>query len=114
MSLKKSFWPAVMAVCIIGASVYMSSWDVRNEETHSPVMLSGEETISVQGKAAGAAEDPYDLENKLVGTKQVMDDGIAYKVETYQEFEIFKSEDGSTVKEIPTANFNYLRYRVEK
>lgn len=115
MSIRKSIWPALMALCIIGASVYMGSWDIRNEKIHSPVLIGGdEETVSVQGVPADASEDPFDLEDRLVGTKKVEDKGVTYQVETYREFEVYKDQDGTTVKEIPTSNFNYLRYRVKE
>lgn len=33
-----------------------------------------------------------------------------YIVEVYQEYEIYKDEDGNIIERIPTSNFNYLRY----
>lgn len=46
------------------------------------------------------------LEERLVSTEEV--DG--YTVETYQEFEIYKDQEGTIQKVVPTSNFNYLRY----
>jgi len=34
-----------------------------------------------------------------------------YVVETYQEYEIYKDEEGETVKREPSGNFEYLRYK---
>lgn len=48
----------------------------------------------------------FELEMVFEGTKIV--EGA--KVETYREYEIYKDENGHVVKEIPTSNYNYLRY----
>jgi hypothetical protein len=34
-----------------------------------------------------------------------------YIVETYREYEIYKDQDGNIIKQVPTSNFNYLRYK---
>lgn len=33
-----------------------------------------------------------------------------YTVETYREYEIYKNDQGKTVKTVPTSNYDYLRY----
>ncbi|MGD6817427.1 hypothetical protein [Metabacillus sp. 84] len=112
MDMRKSIWPVLMAVCIIGASLYMSSWDAKTEETGSPLLIGGEEIVSVQGEAGEfPRQNPFEVESKLVGTKKVKDKGIEYKVETYREYEVYTDSNGEIIKEVPTSNFNYLRYR---
>lgn len=47
------------------------------------------------------------LDERLVDTSET--DG--YIVEKYQEFEIYKDSKGNVIKSVPTANYNYLRYK---
>jgi hypothetical protein len=49
------------------------------------------------------AEFQYILEEK----KQV--DG--YTIETYREYEIYTDETGKIIKQVPTSNFEYLKYK---
>ncbi|MFD1738412.1 hypothetical protein ACFSCX_17965 [Bacillus salitolerans] len=32
-------------------------------------------------------------------------------VETYREYEIYKDKEGNILKQVPTSNFNYLKYK---
>lgn len=34
----------------------------------------------------------------------------SYLVEAYRQYEIYKDQNGKTVKTVPTENFNYIRY----
>ncbi|RBP87877.1 hypothetical protein DFO70_11768 [Cytobacillus firmus] len=34
-----------------------------------------------------------------------------YIIETYREYEIYKDEEGNVIKQVPTSNFNYLKYK---
>jgi hypothetical protein len=34
-----------------------------------------------------------------------------YIVETYREYEIYKDQEGNIIKQVPTSNFDYIRYR---
>lgn len=34
-----------------------------------------------------------------------------YIVETYREYEIYKDQDGNIIKQVPTSNFNYIKYK---
>jgi hypothetical protein len=49
------------------------------------------------------AEFQYNLEEK----KQV--DG--YTIETYREYEVYTDETGTIIKQVPTSNFEYLKYK---
>ncbi|WP_121612999.1 hypothetical protein [Mesobacillus foraminis] len=49
------------------------------------------------------------LEMHLVGQDEVS----GYIVETYREYEVYKNDSGEVVKEVPTANFDYIRYKIE-
>ncbi|MCM3236694.1 hypothetical protein M3589_03030 [Heyndrickxia oleronia] len=55
--------------------------------------------------------EPFDLEFKLVDTKEDKDEGEI--VETYQEFEVYKDENGVVTKEVPTNHYNYLTYSTD-
>lgn len=51
-------------------------------------------------------EDEPELVEKLEKTEKI--DG--YIVETYQEYEVYKDEDGNVVEEIPTSKMETLKY----
>lgn len=34
-----------------------------------------------------------------------------YIIETYREYEVQRSEDGKILKQVPTSNFEYIRYK---
>jgi len=34
-----------------------------------------------------------------------------YIVETYREYEVYKDKDGNIIKQVPTSNFDYIRYK---
>lgn len=34
-----------------------------------------------------------------------------YIVETYREYEVHRDEDGEIIKQVPTSNFEYIRYK---
>lgn len=34
-----------------------------------------------------------------------------YIIETYREYEVHRDEDGKIIKQVPTSNFEYIRYR---
>ena len=44
----------------------------------------------------------------VLESKSEVDDDI---VETYQEYEIYKDENGQVIKKVPTSNYEYLRYK---
>ncbi len=50
------------------------------------------------------------LETELV-KKEIID---GYIVETYQEFEVIRDQEGEIIESVPTSNYNYLRYHIQK
>jgi hypothetical protein len=34
-----------------------------------------------------------------------------YIVETYREYEVYKDKDGNIFKQVPTSNFDYIKYK---
>ncbi|MFZ3590591.1 hypothetical protein ACOI1C_15400 [Bacillus sp. DJP31] len=50
------------------------------------------------------------LETELV-KKEIID---GYILETYQEFEVIRDEEGEIIESAATSNFNYLRYHIQK
>lgn len=49
------------------------------------------------------------LEMHLVSQEEVN----GYIIETYQEYEVYKDQNGELMKEVPTANYDYMRYKKE-
>lgn len=35
-------------------------------------------------------------------------------IETYREYEFFEGEDGEIIKKVPTDNYNYLKYQLDR
>ena len=60
-----------------------------------------------QAKQEEIAAHNFSLE-MVLESKSDIDDDI---VETYQEYEIYKDENGQVIKKVPTSHFDYLRYR---
>ncbi|MFG6117117.1 hypothetical protein ACGTN9_18355 [Halobacillus sp. MO56] len=71
---------------------------------------NAEETSEVSGLSQKNKATAYSsLESVLVESKEV--DG--YLVETYQEIEIYKDQQGNIVKRVPTSNYDYIKYKME-
>ena len=47
------------------------------------------------------------LEMVLVSKKEVS----GYIIETYREYESYKDKSGEIIKDVPTSNYDYLRYK---
>jgi len=69
-----------------------------------------EEMEEESEEVSGEAEEDYEttLEYSKEGTK--IENG--YRIETYREYEIYTDEEGNVIKKEPTANYNYLRYKL--
>ncbi|WP_028782452.1 hypothetical protein [Thalassobacillus devorans] len=71
---------------------------------------NAEETSEVSSQTQENDAAAYtSLESVLVESKEV--DG--YLVETYQEIEIYKDQQGNIIKRIPTSNYDYIKYKIE-
>ena len=69
--------------------------------------VSTDETNRKSSETEEIAALNFSLE-MVLESKSEIDDDI---VETYQEYEIYKDENGQVIKKIPTSHFDYLRYR---
>ncbi|REJ10451.1 hypothetical protein [Halobacillus trueperi] len=103
----KKFYPFLLLLGVIALIGYMESPQMLPEDHfQSPVSTENNETEAV---ATQDKEEPFttmELELVYEGTKVV---GGA-KVEAYREYEIYKDRDGNMIKEVPTENYNYLKY----
>lgn len=78
-----------------------------------PFTVDFYESVPVGGNMENEISVPNEsmsLEKELV-SKDIMD---GYIVETYQEFEVYRDPKGEIVRSIPTSNYDYLRYLIEK
>lgn len=65
---------------------------------------------TTESEPASTSEEVYgapELEYKLEAT--TVEDGVV--LETYREYEIYKNRAGEVVKNVPTSNREYLRYK---
>ncbi|MFC4323548.1 hypothetical protein [Litchfieldia salsa] len=101
-------------IFIIGITAYLETTLVQEESTasfvtnypavHEEQTTSGEHVEEEEEDLIGSILPT--LENKLVDTKVVG----GYIVEEYQEYEIYKDQEGKILKSVATSNFSYIRY----
>lgn len=67
--------------------------------------------VTVDTEPEEESETTYlELENVFVSDEEV--DG--YMVETYREYEVYKDKNGEVIKTVPTANYDYIRYKINQ
>lgn len=93
-------------IAILGLVAYLETTETQHGFTPSFIEETDEETEEVSGEID--EEYRITLEYSKEGTK--IENG--YRIETYREYEIYTDEEGNVMKEVPTSNFNYLRYKV--
>jgi hypothetical protein len=57
------------------------------------------------------ADDPLLIPANLKYIFEEKNEVDGYIIETYREYEIYTDENGSIIKQIPTSNFEYLKYK---
>ncbi|WP_421385267.1 hypothetical protein ACOJQI_11040 [Bacillus salacetis] len=84
--------------------------EATSESSVKPVLAPAdlEEVLAQEVPSVNeAAVLPAELE--YVFDAKFKEDG--YIVEIYREFEIYKDAAGNVIKEVPTSNFEYMRYK---
>ncbi|MBS4172266.1 hypothetical protein [Bacillus sp. FJAT-49736] len=99
-SKKSAFFVILFCLILFAYLNTISNRDLEQITTNVPAFSATKPTKSIAPA----------LEERLVNTEEI--DG--YTVETYQEFEVYKEDDGTIQKVVPTSNFNYLRYKSEE
>lgn len=105
----------VLTFIVIG---YLESpYSLFNKQYATISSIPYEVAMSKQAETVSTNEGPsekeeitalnFSLDMVLENKSEV--DGVI--VETYQEYEIYKDENGKVVKKIPTSHFDYLRYQ---
>ncbi|MFD3447370.1 hypothetical protein ACFDTO_22520 [Microbacteriaceae bacterium 4G12] len=96
----------LVALLLVGNSLYTK---LINEQMF---LSRNKESVPVEKKSLDSTKQPknFEVESKLESKKE---EG-GYVIETYREYEIYKDENGKVVETVPTANFNYLRYKMKK
>ena len=96
---------AIIVIVLLAFIAYVETPTAKINEDY--VYFYGEttesETASTSSEVYGAPELEYKLEDTTV------EDGVV--LETYREYEIYKNRAGEVVKNVPTSNREYLRYK---
>ncbi|RSD28633.1 hypothetical protein [Mesobacillus subterraneus] len=61
-----------------------------------------------------SAEDVLELivpELEYVHDEDLDEEVDGYIVETHQEYEVYRDQNGKIIKQVPTSNFDYIRYK---
>jgi len=103
-------------VFILGVIAYLDTAELQNNDTSSFLtsVSANEDMIEeTLGDVNQSKEDPLDsiipnLEYRLVETSLTVD---GYLLETYREYELYEDENGNILKSVPTANYEYIRYK---
>ena len=106
----------IFIVFILGVVAYLDTAELQNNDTSSFLtsVSANEDMIEeTLGDVNQSKEDPLDsiipnLEYRLVETSLTVD---GYLLETYREYELYEDENGNILKSVPTANYEYIRYK---
>ena len=118
MKIYVPFVGILLTFIVIGYLESPYSWFNKKYATVTSIpyevaMAEQSETISTDETKEGSGQTEeivalnFSLE-MVLENKSVIDDVI---VETYQEYEIYKDENGQVIKKVPTSHFDYLRYQ---
>lgn len=72
-----------------------------------------ETDASVQNEPE-TSEDVFELivpELEYIHEEDQDEEVDGYIVETYREYEVYKDKDGNILKQVPTSNFDYIKYK---
>lgn len=104
----KKFAPFILVVAAIAIIGYFDSPKfAEKEQSVSTFPFPEEETTSATAAEEEEIKGIPELENRLVDMYQ--EDG--YSIEVYQEYEVYKDEQGNVIERVPTENYDYLRYK---
>ncbi|WLR43038.1 hypothetical protein LC087_02115 [Bacillus carboniphilus] len=102
--MSEKFWPIVMVILIVVSASWVQG-DMLKIDDQLSSYYGDSEQIEVSNQTNHYSY--VEFENRLINRRIVN----GYVVETFQEFEIYKDEKGSLIKERPTNHINYIRYR---
>lgn len=104
----KKFTPFILVAVAIAIIGYFDSPKfAEKEQVISTFPIPEEETTSATSAEESEIKGIPELESRLVDMYQ--EDG--YSIEVYQEYEVYKDEQGNVIERVPTENYNYLRYK---
>ena len=96
---------AIIVIILLAFIAYVETPTAKINEDY--VYFYGEtaesETASTSADVYGAPELEYKLEDTKVEN--------GFVIETYREYEIYKNREGEVVKNVPTSNREYLKYK---
>ncbi|WP_026560334.1 hypothetical protein [Bacillus sp. J37] len=104
----KKFAPLLLiAIAIVVIGYFDSPKFAEKEQAISTFPVPEEETTSATAAEEEEIKGIPELESRLVD--MYLEDG--YSVEVYQEYEVYKDEQGNVIERVATENYNYLRYK---
>lgn len=95
----------LLAIPLVLGIALLSYIENKSLEARHAVSLNDEEPVSSEPGDSLAGIIP-ELENVFVGTETIDGEVVA----KYQEVEVYKDLEGNVLKEVPTPNYNYIRY----
>ncbi|WP_066062721.1 hypothetical protein [Neobacillus soli] len=99
----KTFINVLFLIALLGFAAYLDSpYSFINKN----YAYSADQPVIVQPVAIEPASDVPVLEEKLEKSEKVN----GYIVETYEEYEVYKDEDGNVLKSEPTGKIDTLKY----
>lgn len=99
----KSAFPIIGLLAVL---LFVAMQQGNTGTIHVGVPIYEEESDREVGVFQQAEEVPASLEYQLEEIREK--DG--YTIEVYREYEIYRDDNGTIVKMIPTDHYNYLRY----
>jgi hypothetical protein len=81
----------------------------RNEEER--ILIPADLEIFFEEEYTQSADDTLLIPANLKYILEEKNEVDGYIIETYREYEIYIDENGSVIKQIPTSNFEYIKYK---
>ena len=103
----KKFAPLLLVAIIVVIGYFDSPKFAEKEQAISTFPVPEEETTSATAAEEEEIKGIPEPESRLVD--MYLEDG--YSVEVYQEYEVYKDEQGNVIERVATENYNYLRYK---
>ncbi|WP_407270562.1 hypothetical protein [Radiobacillus sp. PE A8.2] len=96
-------------ILVMVVMAFLNGQDITDDQTQATI-YSSQDNLEASANAEGQ-ETVVHAFNSLEWVLEDTNTVGEYIVETYQEYEIYTDENGTVIQELPTANFQYLRFR---
>ena len=95
----------------VSSTISSSSAEEAAESEESPLLVPADLGEMFKNNDAPSSNQAEVLPAELDYLFDAKFEDNGYIVEIYREFEIYRDANGNVIKEVPTANFEFIRYK---